>query len=542
MAALPIIDLAGSWDAILEGPARAVLEEKILPPFLQQQRWFGGKARRLESVRIVDEGKLPTGSTPAFLILLEVRFADAMTDRYFLPLGITAGPAAAAPRDSQRSRVLAYLHGPSGEAILHDALVDDAACTSLLDGIASDREWPTRAGRIRASATAAFAELRGRADAALPVERGPETSSNSLVFFGRHLLLKLFRRLEAGINPDVEIGRFLTETGRFPHIPRVAGAIEYYSSDSGPISLAILQEQVANQGDGWGHALDELSRYFERAAGRDSPPSDPRPLLELADAAPPAAIQEVTGDYLQTAANLGRRTAELHLALAGDMQDAAFAPELLTAADLAGLVAEIQKLGRQALDILRDHRTALPGEVGAEVGRLLADGPRWLEQLGQIPAVPAGAVKIRCHGDYHLGQVLRVDDDFVILDFEGEPARPLAERRAKQSPLKDVAGMLRSFDYAAYAGLFACARARPADFACLEPWAESWRQWTSAAFLRAYRTTAGGAAFLPAAPADGAALLDLFVLDKAFYELAYELNNRPDWVRIPLRGILALIL
>ena len=539
-AALPVIDLAGGWQDVLQGPARQVLETEILPPFLQKQRWFGAKARRVEGVRLVDQGDLPTRGTPAFLTLLEVTFAGGAADRYFLPLAITAGPDAAARLEAARVAVLARLQGPGGEALLHDALADAAVCTALLEGIGAGREWPTHAGRVRAFATAAFRELRGRSDAPLPVEHGPETSSNSLVFFGQHLLLKLFRRLDVGINPDFEIGRFLTETGRFPRIPKVAGALEYHRAGSGPVSLAIFQEQVTNEGDGWGHALDELSRYFERAAGRNPPPPDSRPPLELADATLPPEAWQTVGSYLQTAATLGRRTAEMHLALAADTQDPAFAPEPLTATDLAALAVEIQKLGQQALDTLRDHLAKLPAEVDTEARWLLDEGPAWLKRLGQAPPVPSGVVKTRCHGDYHLGQVLWVEHDFIILDFEGEPARRLKDRRAKQSPLKDVAGMLRSFDYAAHAGLFAFARGRPDAVARMEPGAEWWRQWTSAAFLQAYRTTAGRAAFLPARTVEFAALLDLFILDKAFYELAYELNNRPDWVRIPLRGILAL--
>lgn len=534
-AALPVIDLAGGWQEVFRGRAREVLEREILPPFLPGQRWFGAKARRVEAVRLIDHGDLPTGSTPAFLALLEVTFAGGGADRYFLPLAVTAGPDAAW-LESARAGVLARLRGPGGEAVLHDALADAAVCTALLEGIGAGREWPTRAGRVRACATAAFGELRGRSNAPLTAKRGPETSSNSLVFFGQHLLLKLFRRLDVGINPDFEIGRFLTETGRFARIPKVAGALEYHQAGSGPVSLAILQEQVANQGDGWGHALGELNRYFERAAGRRPPPSELRSPLELADATLPPEAWQTIGSYLQTAATLGRRTAEMHLALAGATQDPAFAPEPLTATDMATLAAETRKLGQQALSTLRDHLAKLPAEVDGEARRLLNEGPAWLERLAQAPPVPAGVIKTRCHGDYHLGQVLWVEHDFIILDFEGEPARRLEERRAKQSPLKDVAGMLRSFDYAAHAGLFACARQRPEAVARMEPWAVWWRQWTSAAFLQAYRTTAGRAAFLPARTAELAALLDLFVLDKAFYELSYELNNRPDWVRIPLRG------
>ncbi|HEX5270632.1 MAG TPA: phosphotransferase, partial [Gemmataceae bacterium] len=223
-------------------------------------------------------------------------------------------------------------------------------------------------------------------------------------------------------------------------------------------------------------------------------------------------------------------------ALAGDDGDPAFAPEPFTPSDYQALRAAVKEGGRRALDALRDHLGELPEAVASDARRLLGLGPAALDRLR---ADDPGGQKIRCHGDYHLGQVLWVDNDFVILDFEGEPTRTVEERRARQSPLKDVAGMMRSFHYAAYAGLFAFTRGRPDDVGCLEPWAGLWFQWASAAFLRGYRAAAGEARFLP--PADGfAALLDAFLLDKAFYELLYELNNRPDWVRIPLRGILDL--
>src|SRR5581483_3092308 len=195
-------------------------------------------------------------------------------------------------------------------------------------------------------------------------------------------------------------------------------------------------------------------------------------------------------------------------------------------ADLAAAGADVQQQAGEALAALQASSLNLP-EL-----QLLAEAARSLARRDGA----AGAAKIRCHGDYHLGQVLRVADDFVLLDFEGEPKRPVSERRAKQSPLRDVAGMLRSLDYAAYAGLFAFTHDQPEEFARLEPWAELWQRWTSAAFLREYLATAAGAPFLPAAPEQADRLLRLFMLGKAFYELVYELNHRPDWVRIPLRG------
>jgi maltose alpha-D-glucosyltransferase/alpha-amylase len=538
------IAVAAGWETALDGRARAELERSALPAFLRAQRWFGGKSRRIEGVRLADWGDFPAGAARTFLALLEVGFAGGGRDLYFLPLGITTGPEAEALLQSLKPWVIARLTGPDGEAVLHDALADDAACTALMDAIGAGREFATRGGRVRAAATAAFARLRGDSAAMLPVARGPATSSNSLIFYGRRLLLKLFRRLEEGVNPDVEIGRFLTETSPFPRTPQVAGTLEYHRPGAEPMTLALLQQLVPNQGDGWSHALAELADHFERAAGSghgsDLVAGDRRPLLQLAQLLPPAAVREAIGAYLDAAATLGRRTGEMHLALAADPHDPAFAPESFTAADAAALHAAIAAGARQALAALREHVGQLPESVAAAARRLLERGPALPDRTGDRRTEAEGGQKIRCHGDYHLGQVLWLDNDFVILDFEGEPTRTVAERRAKQSPLKDVAGMLRSFHYAAYAGLFAFAQDRPQDVERHRARAETWFRWASAAFLRAYRAAVGQAAFLPHGSDGFSALLDSFMLDKACYELEYELNNRPDWVRIPLSGILAL--
>ena len=251
--------------------------------------------------------------------------------------------------------------------------------------------------------------------------------------------------------------------------------------------------------------------------------------LELAASEPPPLAPRNCRLVFGSRRCVGRRTAELHLALADRGGDAAFSPEPFTPADLTALAADTR---REQAGSLRAYEPRHPEIDVSQIENLL-------ESLSsEIFRLESG--KIRCHGDYHLGQVLWTDGDFVILDFEGEPTRTIEERRAKQSPLKDVAGMLRSFDYAAYAGLFAFTHQRPDDFARLAPWAELWRLWVSAAFLREYRQAAGRAVFLPDTTEVFSALLDAFILNKAFYELVYELNNRPDWVRIPLQGVMAL--
>jgi maltose alpha-D-glucosyltransferase/alpha-amylase len=474
--------------------------EAALALFLQAQRWFGGKARGLKAVRVADRAPLPADGVTAILAFVDVELGDGTMDLYFVPLTTTE---------------------TGGETVVHDALAEEAVRAALLEAIAGGQEFATHAGRVRAFQTTAFAELRGRAGEALPAVLAPPTSSNSLIKYGRRLLLKLFRRPEPGVNPDLEIGQFLTEKSWFDHIPRLAGGVEYLRPGSAPMTLAILQELVVHQADGWAYTLEELGRYFERAAGdRDGPDA--------------ATAGEVVGAYLSAAATLGRRTAELHDALSDDHGNSAFAPEPLTAADLEALTADSREQVRHARAALRGGKS---NKRSQEIEELLESLILEPPVVGS-PGLASG--KIRCHGDYHLGQVLWADGDFVLLDFEGEPTRTIEERRAKQSPLKDVAGMLRSFDYAAYAGLFAFTQNRPDDFARLAPWAELWRQGVSAAFLRNYRATAWRAAFLPDKPEAFSALLDAFILNKAFYELVYELNNRPDWVRIPLQGILAL--
>ncbi|HTU22933.1 MAG TPA: putative maltokinase [Gemmataceae bacterium] len=537
---IPTLNLTGGWETLLEGTARETLEREVLPDYLRAQRWFGGKGRRIASLHFVDCGDFLARASRVFLMLLEVRFTDGKSDLYFLPLGVTTGDAASQIASAVPSLRIACVIGPGGEALLHDALADEGTCLTLLTAIGARAEFATRGGQVRAFPTAAFDELRGDAAQPLDVIRGPATSSNSLLFYGQRLLLKMFRRLEAGINPDFEIGRFLTESKRFERIPRVAGAIEYHRAGSDPITLAILQSFVVNQGDGWHHAVDELQHYYQRASEAAPIAPDYRHLLELADLPPPGAVR-VIGGYLEAARTLGRRTAEMHRALAADANNADFAPEPFTPTDAHSTWSSIRAQADSALAALRDNLDLLPPDVRSSALQLVETGPALLHGSDPEALLHLDAAKIRCHGDYHLGQVLRVENDYVILDFEGEPVRSVPERRAKQSPLKDVAGMLRSYHYAAYAGLFAFTRQRPEDFGRFVPWAELWFRWVSAAFFHAYCAAAHGESFLPVEAVSLAALLDAFRLDKVFYELNYELNNRPDWVRIPLRGILTLL-
>ncbi|HEY7329516.1 MAG TPA: putative maltokinase [Gemmataceae bacterium] len=543
---VPTVNVTGGWETVMEGPAREKLERTVLPEFLRAQRWFGGKGRRIETVRFVDWGGLPPAENRVFALLLEVRFVDGKSDLYFLPLGISSDDSAARMQQTRQPWLIARLTGVEGEALLHDALADDDTCMSLMEAIGTQREFALRHGRIRPFPTTEFPSLVGDEGQKMSVSRGPAKSSNTLIIYGQSLLLKLFRHPESGVNPEFEIGRFLTEGRLFQRIPRVGGAIEYHRPDSEPFMLAILESFVVNQSDGWHHALDQLGHYFERASNPDAAPPNRRSLLELAASAPPPAVEKAIGGYLDAAATLGRRTAEMHHALSADPSNPDFNPEPFTPQDAAALHDSIRARGENALAALRDNLEQLPQDTISSARQLLDMGERaalagWWGVYQPVNAGRSPSWKIRCHGDYHLGQVLRVADDYVIIDFEGEPMRTVAERRAKQSPLKDVAGMLRSYHTAAYAGLFALSHDQPETFARLRPWAELWFECVSAAFLREYRAAAREQAIVPGDDAVFAELLDAFMLEKNFYELQYELNNRPDWVRIPLRGILTLL-
>jgi len=404
---------------------------------------------------------------------------------------------------------------------------------------------------LQGRTSSAFAAARGAAP--LPARTGSAEQSNTSILYDQKLILKLFRRLQSGENPDTEIGRFLTEAAHFPRIAPFLGEIRgsragEQTPDNEKTTLAMLQGLVENECDGWQFTLDELAHYYEGVV--TCPVPDPDALGTVASflddpasAKTPALAREHAGLYLDAAALLGRRTGEMHLALATPTDNPAFAAEPVTPEALAADAARIDAQITRTLDALKRAFTTLPDELTTDSAALILS--RRIELFARAHALTKSSAadsgqRIRIHGDYHLGQVLRARGDYVLLDFEGEPARSLAERRAKQSPLKDVAGMLRSFSYAAFSALDHFTQRHPNTAKSLEPWAQLWQNAVSTEFLTAWRTTMGANPHLTPQPRQAHLLLNAYLLEKALYELLYELNNRPTWVRIPLAGILGL--
>ncbi len=542
----PSIAWQGAAESLFSADTRRELETNVFPSFLRSQRWFGGKALEIKSVTLADWARVPLQTVTAFHTVLNVTYANDQQHYYYVPLAVAMDADAAAWFEHKRSAVIALLAGDT-PGVLLDAVASERFCSGLLESFARPQKTRTQSGVIRIDAADSFAQVRGSTSLPLRPRLGPATSSNSIVFFGRRLLFKVFRRLELGINPDYEVGQFLTGRQRFTHAPAVGGKIDYLPENSQePYTLGILQALVPNDGDGWSHVLEELHRYYDRATARmfapDPPDRDERSLLELAAVEPPPAAIETIAGYLESARLLGARTAEMHLALASDIRTDDFKPEPLTAEDLAELKQEVHFQANLVHQALEPNLSQLPEPTRSAAAKLLQGlHPAVNAVLSGWQTIPQ-ATKTRVHGDYHLGQVLATDGDYVILDFEGEPTRTVAERRRKFSPLRDVAGMLRSYHYAAYAGLFAFTHDRPADFDRLAEWADIWQRWVSAAFLKSYLKKAAGASFLPREKNDLSLLLNGYMLAKALYELVYELNNRPDWVRIPLSGVSRLLL
>jgi len=529
---------------------RAYESEQILcvanlSRFLQVVELDLSKWKGMVPVELFGATELPAvGDTPYFLTLGPHSFSEGDPETYLLP--VTYANSAEAPQVIERwpFAAVSWLRTADEEqrGLLYDALGPPGFAEGLLNIIAKRKRAVSSTGQLVGSTTRAFARLRGpetiRLEAALSVA---EQSNNSVVF-GERLILKVFRRLEEGTNPELEVGRFLTEQTDFAQIAPLAGSLEYRRDRGEPVALAVVQGYVPNQGDAWQYTLTTLAHYLKamELPVSGEPPALPRNLLQASSMDLHEIAAKTIGAYLDSARLLGRRTAELHTALASDLEDPAFAPERISGQDQRSMYQSLTGLAARSLELLRSQLNRLPEDAKDEAKRVLELEPRITQTLRAFLAKRLTTTRIRVHGDYHLGQVLYTGHDFVIIDFEGEPSRTLYERRQKRLALRDVAGMLRSFSYASQAALRSD-QLLPDARTRLEAWARFWVDSVSAAFVRSYLTTAGAASFVPQTTDDLDLQLSTMLLEKALYELRYELNSRPDWVRIPLRGILEVV-
>jgi maltose alpha-D-glucosyltransferase/alpha-amylase len=510
------------WRMGLAEKTRTRFESELLPKFMLRQRWYAAKAEPLERAVLSDHAVLEAGGKQWLLALADVQGAKEPA-RYFVPMALVYED-----HDEERLRQLAHLavtkvRQQAAVGVIGDAMGDEAFCRELVASVGAARKLRADGGELRFVPGKGFSGVVGDAlDAPTPVRR-LTASSNSVTLLGERLFIKAYRHLHAGVNPEFEMGRFLTDVAGYENCVPVAGSLEYVASNGQTWTLALLQAQMANQGDAWTSTVDHLSKSLENIGTAQS------------------TIAEGLDTMTDSMRVLARRVAELHIALARRTGTPGFDPEPVRAADTALWKDTVRHDCRRALALLRDRAATWPAPLLDEAARIVAGEAALLQLIERVGAVPATHMKTRLHGDLHLGQVLVCRDDFLIIDFEGEPKRNFEQRREKHSALRDVAGMLRSFDYARHMALHETAK-NPAELDLLAPSARQWEQAVRTAFLQSYVEVAvAGGLYASAAEFEATApLLGLFELEKALYELHYEIDNRPDWVGVPLAGIAAL--
>ncbi len=530
---LPTIGVSGGLETLLidtmvQGKARRQLEE-VLPEYLGIQRWFGAKERGIKMARLVDAVRLQS-QPQAYLALVRVEFADGGLGRYFLPLTSISATDAPKLTEEHPRAALAWLTESTGRTLLYDATADENFWLALYQ--AARREWKGRSLKGLYSAKATKGTALPEVDDTSEVHVLGVEQSNSSATFDASVFVKLYRKFGEETNPEAEMLSYLTQAG-FPFVPQIRGDVRFKRGEL-ELTLGIFQTYLPGDRDAWGYALEEGRRFLDRVA-ETSPPANALP--QSFDDTVPVWLEDAAGETLQLAALLGVRTAEMHATLA-KAEASALKPEPTSGEELAAFVSRVRSEAEETWRMLNAQEGGQGKEMDSEA---LGAG---LDRLDALANAEADWHKIRVHGDYHLGQVMQAGGELYLLDFEGEPARTLKERRQKDQAIRDVAGMLRSLEYAGLVTLESYpGREQNGSLARdLTLWTDILIRWSEAVFLEAYFSTAGeDAIFTPKDMKTRDLLLWAYQLDKVLYEVRYELGHRPDWVWLPLRGLSRLL-
>ena len=520
---ITLVAPGGRLERIPDERDRQQLERYALPEFLARQRWFAGKNARSMTVRIAPLGSIP--GEPNRLAVATVSTADG-EQRYFMPFSVLWGEEHLRFGAPKVSYTVAKVRRGSEVGAVIDAAYDERFVRDLVAAMRAGTDRNTDEGVIRFDATQAFREL----DLAGDIHAVGGEQSNVSMIVGDTSMVKIYRRLREGPQPEIEIAKFLTETGEFKNTPAYLGSAAYVPTGGEATTIAAAFAYARNQGDAWGVVLDALERHIEEFALR------PREEAEAMATTPPAFAHP-----LDLPAVLGRRTAELHAALATPTDDPGFAAEPITGEDVRRWIDDTIADGERAFAEIERAAGIMPEESREDIVALREGRAALFERLESLRGIEPSGLKTRIHGDYHLGQVLVAQDDVMIIDFEGEPQRSLDERREKTSGLRDAAGMLRSFDYAAWSALERLRTRHGPPEPHVRARAFAWRDYAAQNFLNGYWSRAARAGILPENQDARRNLLQLFLFQKAFYEIGYEAANRPAWLPIPARGLLELL-
>jgi maltose alpha-D-glucosyltransferase/alpha-amylase len=541
--ALPMLEIE-TWKGLLDAELLETLEEKVLYNYMIKMRWFGGKGRAIESIKIIKHARIPMQDDYALILLIEVYYDSGLPETYQLPVAFGKGEFGNKIAENCPQSVICRLRIGAEDGILYDAIYGYDFQHVVFYKMSQNQSISLKNSKIDFYGNKNLKKHIQEHSKIQPRVLSAEQSNSSIIYDNRYFL-KIYRKVDRAINPDLEIVQFLTEHAKFKNVPPFVGAVEWKYENAGMV-LALMQEVVENSGDAWTYMLDRLDHFNERILSDKEAKSLPELVGNILapvgyEDMPEEMKGLLEGPVAERAHLLGIRTGEMHLALASGADFPNFAPEPYSLHYQRSLYAGLQSLVRGTFSNQSRNLSKLPAEMKQEAEHVLGLKDEILQVFKNIYKKKIDVVKIRIHGDYHLGQVLFTGKDFVITDFEGEPARSYSERRLKRSPLRDVAGMIRSFHYAAYGGLFLDNQIRKEDISRLEPYAEQWYHYMSGFFMKAYMETVKGSGFIPKSKDDLNTLMTTFLLEKAIYELNYELNNRPDWLVIPLRGIKELV-
>ncbi|MBF0519742.1 MAG: putative maltokinase [Nitrospirae bacterium] len=538
-----LIEITIEFEEVFSGKTKKLLEKEVLPSYLTSCRWFASKAKKVQDVEIIEDMFI-TG-TSAHILFIRVTYTDGLPEIYLLPVAVA--PQSKALLNDYPFAVIANVTTEHSEVIIYDATYDDAFRRAILSFIIKRKSAKGLNGHLNA-----FYERRMRhhGDSYYNIESSQvlkADQSNSSLLYEKKLIMKLFRKLEEGINPDIELLRFIAEKNdKNPiaeNIPIFMGSLEYkYNQSSEPIFIANLQSYVQNEGDAWNHTVCNITRFYEEILSSKTNAGKikvlHKSLLDVNYENIPKILVDLIGiRFLGMVSKLGKTTGDLHLTLASHNDNPDFTPEPFSTLYQRSLYQSMHSMAKRNLELLRKNLKTLPDPVKEESENILNHEKDVLQLFKLIVEMKITASKIRIHGDYHLGQVLWRGNEFVIIDFEGEPLRSLSDRRLKRSPLRDLAGMIRSLHYAPYSTLLKTAIFTHKDILELTPWADLWYFYISGIFLSSYLDRVKTTEFIPSGRAEFENLLRVFMLEKAVYELGYELNHRPEWLIIPLKGV-----
>ncbi len=546
----PTLEVPGQWQNLLTQAEYKPVLDGLFSRYLTTCPWFRGSQRTLQGVNVIDGITINSRNQEILMVVLKVEYTEGLPECYSLPLTL----ATLEPEQSEgviaEIEVISTTKTKGKESVakgwLIDALFEPSFLPVFLEAIAKKRRYKGNEGQLVATTTAALKTLDLGAMSLEPhLYRGEQ--DNSSIVYGDQLMLKLYRNLEDTINPDLEMSQFLTEQ-QSDLISPTYGALEYRRPNQPAMSVGILRGYVPDTTLAWNYSLDRLRDYFEQVLVNQTPITElefPNPTIAIAQTIEiPEIVYDRLGSYLGSIELLGQRTAELHLALANDQREPAFAPEPFTSFYQRSIYQYSRNLAGQVMLTLKKRLNQFPEDLQPLIQTTLNRQDRILDRFQRVLNHKITAMRSRCHGDYHLGQVLYTGKDFVMIDFKGESSRPMSERRMKRSPLRDVAGMLQSFYYAVSIGLrqeLNSGLIRPEQQGYMEQWADYWYRWVSLTFLHHYLATAAPGNFLPTTEQECQVILDSYLLEKALQELSDNLEQRPDWIELTLQRILQLV-